>query len=254
MSFKDKVAIITGAAGGIGRASAIRFARAGAKVVLADIDMKALGETQAEIGDNAAVQRTDVSDYEQLVALVQAARSAFGRVDVMFNNAGIAGARARTGEMSPQEWRRVIDVNLNGVFYGMRAAIPAMVEAGGGVIVNTASVDGLVGMGSLPHYTAAKHGVIGLTKACALEHARQNIRCVAIAPGYIRTAMTATAFSPEEQAGVTAMVPLGRAAEPDEVAALVQWLASSEASYVSGSCHTVDAGLVAGFQLGSQAR
>lgn len=249
MSFKNRTVIVTGAASGIGRASAIRFARAGANVVLADVDEAGLNETRDLIGGSAIVQRTDVSDYQACLELVQTARKAFGRVDVLFNNAGIAGVRGRTGELAPEHWRRVIEINLNGVFYGMRAAIPAMLESGGGVIVNTASVDGLVGMATLPHYTAAKHGVIGLTKACALEHARQNIRCVAIAPGYIRTAMTATAFSVEEQAGVTSMVPLGRGADPDEVANIVLWLASDEASYVNGSCHTVDAGLIAGFQM-----
>ena len=249
MDFEGKVVIVTGASGGIGRASAVRFAQRGARLVLADVSVGGLNETKEMIGAGAVVQRTDVADYDACQDMVKAALDSFGRVDVLFNNAGISGVRALTGEQSPEDWRRVIDVNLNGVFYCTRAAIPAMLEQGGGVIVNTASVDGLVGMGTISHYTAAKHGVVGLTKACALEYGRRNIRCVAVAPGYIHTAMTDQAFSEEEAATFPALIPLGRGAQPDEVAALVVWLASDEASYVNGSCHTVDAGLTAGIPM-----
>ena len=144
------------------------------------------------------------------------------------------------------DWRRVIDINLNGVFYCTKYAINEMLKTGGGVIVNTASVDGLVGMAGIPHYTAAKHGVIGFTKACAREHGGQNIRCVSVAPGFIDTAMTQEFLSPEESDALAAQVPNGRRAQPAEVANMVLWLASDQASYVNGSYHVVDAGLIAG--------
>lgn len=250
MEFTGKVVIVTGAANGIGRASAIQFARLGASLVLADVDKKGLQETLEVIGDNAIVVHTDVADEAACKAMVDTAIDTFGRVDVLFSNAGICGVRGRTAEVSVAEWRRVIDINLNGVFFCARAAIPAMLANGGGVIINTASVDGLVGMATLPHYTAAKHGVIGLTKACALEHGRQNIRSVAIAPGYIRTAMTEDNLSKNEQAMLETMVPAGgRAGTPEDVANLVTWLASDKAAYINGSCHTVDGGLTAGFAL-----
>jgi NAD(P)-dependent dehydrogenase (short-subunit alcohol dehydrogenase family) len=251
MDFNGKVVITTGAAGGIGRASAIQFAELGAKVAIADIDESGLAETAALIGENALLVPTDVADDNACQALVDRTVAAYGRLDVIFNNAGIAGVRGLTGEQSTADWQRVMDINLSGVFYCTRAAIGAMQANGGGVIVNTASVDGLVGMASLPHYTAAKHGVVGLTKACALEYGPQNIRCVAIAPGYIKTSMThgVGGLTENEQAILEATAPLGRGADPAEVANLVVWLASDQASFVTGSCHTIDAGLTAGFGL-----
>ena len=151
-----------------------------------------------------------------------------------------------TADTTTADWNRVIGINLTGVFFCARAVIPAMQKSGGGVIVNTASVEGLVSMPTISHYVAAKHGVIGLTKAIALEYARDNIRCVAVAPGYINTRMTEDAFTDDEKALLTSLVPLGRPARAEEVANLVIWLASDKASYVSGSCHTVDAGMLAG--------
>lgn len=247
--FDGKVALVTGAAGGIGRAAALGFAREGAKVVAADIDTAGLAETVALISEAAIAVQVDVGDEDSCQAMVDRAVSEFGRLDVQFNNAGIAGARAKTADLSTEDWNRVMSINLTGVFFCARAAIPAMLKTGGGVIVNTASVDGLVGMPSIAHYVAAKHGVVGLTKNIALEYARDNIRAVAVAPGYIKTKMTEEAFSDDEKALLTSLVPLGRAAEPQEVANMVLWLASDKASYVSGSCHTVDAGLLAGFNL-----
>ena len=248
--FSGKVALVTGAAGGIGRAAAIQFAQQGGKVAVADINAVGAAETVQMIGGTEALAiSVDVSDEASCQAMVDATVSEFGRLDVLFNNAGVAGERARTADITTDDWNRVLAVNLTGVFFCTRAAIPAMQAAGGGVIVNTASVDGLVGMPTVPHYVAAKHGVIGLTKNIAIEYAKDNIRAVAVAPGYIKTKMTEEAFSDDEKALLASLVPLGRAAEPEEVAKMVLWLASDQASYVSGSVHTVDAGLLAGFNL-----
>jgi NAD(P)-dependent dehydrogenase (short-subunit alcohol dehydrogenase family) len=248
--FDGKVVLITGAAGGIGRAAAIQFAQQGARVAVADIDAAGAAETVELIGGDAAIAiNVDVSDEASCQAMVDATVSKFGRLDILFSNAGISGDRAKTADITTQDWNRVIAINLTGVFFCSRAAIPAMLNAGGGVIINTASVDGLVGMPTIPHYVAAKHGVIGFTKSVALEYARENIRAVAIAPGYIKTKMTEEAFTEEEKSLFNSLVPLGRPAEPGEVANMVLWLASDKASYVTGTCHNVDAGLLSGFNL-----
>jgi NAD(P)-dependent dehydrogenase (short-subunit alcohol dehydrogenase family) len=249
--FENKVVIVTGAASGIGRAAAFGFAEQGASVVAADINEAGVQETAASIGDHALAVKVDVSDAQSCQSMVDMSIEKFGRLDVICNNAGIGGARAMTGDLSPEDWLRVINVNLNGVFYCTRAALPHLQKAGGGVIVNTSSVDGLVGQSSFSHYSAAKHGVIGLTKACALEYAHENIRCVAVCPGFIKTPMTTSqdVFTEGELDTLIAGVPFGRGAEPEEVAELVLWLASDKASYVTGCAYQVDGGILAGFKF-----
>ena len=249
--FEGKVVIVTGAAGGIGRAAAVGFGEQGAAVVVADLNEAGANETVSMIGDNALAVTVDVSDPQSCESMVDKAIEKFGRLDVIFNNAGISGNRALMGDVSNEDWSQVININLNGVFYCTRAALPHLLKAGGGVIVNTASVDGLIALSQFAHYTAAKHGVIGLTKACALEYGHENIRCVAVCPGFVETPMMANknVFSAEEKAFFMDAVPLGRAASPEDVAELVLWLASDKASYVTGTTHQVDGGLLAGFKL-----
>jgi NAD(P)-dependent dehydrogenase (short-subunit alcohol dehydrogenase family) len=247
--FSDKIAVVTGAANGIGRASAIRFAAAGAQVIAADIDEKMAGETSDLAGKNCVSMHVDVSDEVSCQELISNVVGQYGSVDILCNNAGIPGTRARVADMSTAAWDKVMRVNLDGVFFCSRAALPAMERAGGGVIVNIASVDGQVGMSELSHYVAAKHGVVGLSKTIALEYAKQNIRCMSVAPGYVKTNMTQHSLSETEQALFSSLTPIGRPADPEEISNLIIWLASQEASYVTGSCFTIDGGILSGFQL-----
>jgi NAD(P)-dependent dehydrogenase (short-subunit alcohol dehydrogenase family) len=252
--FDGKVVIVTGASSGIGRATAIAFAEQGAAVTIADVNkagLREVAQTISSAGGRVLEVETDVSDVDACQKMVDQTVGHFGRLDVIFNNAAITGQRAKTADMPVDDWHRVIGVNLDSVFFCTRAAIPAMLKGGGGVIVNTASVDGLVGMAQVPHYTATKHAVNGLTKSTALEYAQQNIRCVAVAPGYIKTPMTDDIFDANEAALLTAMTPVQRPANPEEVAEFVTWVASDKASFVTGSVHQVDGGLLAGFQLPS---
>lgn len=251
-SFTGKVAIITGASAGIGQASALSLAAEGAKIVLADINEAGLLATQKLIedaGGKSISVITDVANQGACNNMVAAAIEAFGQLDIIFNNAGISGDRVLLADTPNEMWDKVIAVNLTGVFNCTKAALPELVKNGSGVIINTASVDGLVGMGTISPYVAAKHGVVGLTKTTALEYSRKGIRCVAICPGYIVTEMTEVAFGEEEKAHFNAMIPLGRGATPAEVANFVKWLASDEASYMNGSVHQIDGGLLSGMGI-----
>ena len=245
-----KVAIVTGAGTGIGRAAALAFAREGARVLVAGLEPERLAETVELVraaGGEALASHTDVADPAQAAAMVGAALAAWGRLDCAFNNAGIEGDTAPLADCTLENWQRVIAVNLTGTFLCLRAEIPAMLRGGGGAVVNCASVAGLVGFGGIPAYTASKHGVVGLTKVAALDYATSGVRVNAVCPGVIQTAMVDrfTGGSPEAVAAMTAMQPVGRLGRPEEVAALAVWLCSDAASFVTGEAIAVDGGFVA---------
>jgi NAD(P)-dependent dehydrogenase (short-subunit alcohol dehydrogenase family) len=241
----NKVAIVTGAGSGIGKTTALLLAREGACVVAADVTGAEEG-TAAAIGGEALAVHADMSKAAEVEAMVAAAVSRFGRLDILFNNAGIEGAQAPTADCTEETFDRVIGINLKGVFLGMKYAIPAMLRNGGGSIINAASVAGLVGFQNLPAYCASKGGVIQLTKTAALEYATQNIRVNATCPGVIWTPMVERlAGNAEARAQFEALEPVGRLGTPEEVAALVLFLASDESSFITGTALPVDGGLVA---------
>ena len=244
---RGKVALVTGAGGGIGRAAALAFARSGAAVLVSDVNDAAGAETVSLIeaeGGRAVFQHCDVGDSAQVKAMVAAAVEAFGRLDYAFNNAGINSIAAN--EYEDEVWARSLDINLTGVMLCMREEAEAMLRNGGGAIVNTASINGLVGNGAQPAYTASKHGVVGLTRHGALRWAKQGIRVNAVCPGVIDTAMTAqAAANPAAKAAIEQMTPMGRMGQPEEIAAAVLWLCSDAASFVTGQPLAIDGGVTA---------
>lgn len=245
-----KTAVITGAASGIGRASALLFAEEGAKLIAADWDEARGSKVVAEIRDRegeASFVKADVSSPQDVRRMINAAVSIYGRLDILFNNAGVEGEQAPTADCSLENWERVINVNLRGVFLGMKYAIPEMLKAGGGVIINTASQLGLVGFAGMPAYCASKGGVIQLTRTAALEYARQNIRVNAICPGLIWTPMLERYVAGKEDVrkALTALEPIGRLGLPEEVARLALFLASDDSSFCTGAPFIVDGGFVA---------
>lgn len=248
--FKGKVALVTGAASGIGRESALAFARAGAKVVCADITVDAGEETVKmikDMGGDAFFVKCDVSKEPEVKALIDAAVAHYGRLDCAHNNAGIEGAMGPCAECTEENWDRTIAINLKGVFLCCKYELPVMLKQGGGAIVNTSSVAGLVGFGGIPAYVASKHGVAGLTKTIALDYAKENIRCNAVCPGVINTPMIErfTGGDPAALAAFTATEPVGRLGEPSEIADAVVYLCSDQASFVTGIAMPVDGAFVA---------
>ena len=246
-SLFGKVALVTGGSSGIGRATALTFANAGAKVVVADIGVQGGNETVRmvkEAGGEAIFVKADVSNADEVEALMDKAVESYGRLDCAFNNAGVAGATASTADYTEDEWDRVIAINLKGVWLCMKYEIPQMLRQGGGAIVNTSSLAGLVGYPNWPAYNASKHGVAGLTKTAAIEYGRAGIRVNAVCPGVIHTPMVDEDLD-FDYAPLLASHPIGHLGMPEEVAEAVVWLCSDAASFVTGHTMSVDGGYVA---------
>lgn len=248
-SLNGKVVIVTGAASGIGRAAALLLASLGVRVVLADIDEKLAARARDEIisaGGIAQSVRVDVSDEDDVKAMVALALSSFGRLDGAFNNAGIEQSNRPLHEIDTAQWNRLLSINLTGVFLCMKHQIPALIAGGGGSIVNTASSLGQVAVPRSAEYVAAKHGVIGLTRAAAVDCAAHNIRVNALLPGVTQTPMLERGSGKSDVvdmvAALRAAIPMGRVGTADEVAQGAAWLLSDESSYVTGSLLPVDGG------------
>ncbi|MDE2434675.1 MAG: SDR family oxidoreductase [Sphingomonadales bacterium] len=241
--FDGKVAVVTGGASGIGAATVRLFHREGASVVVGDLDAVAGKALVTELGDRARFQSCDVSRFSEVEALIGQATSAFGRLDILFNNAGI-GSFSPIEALSVEDWRKVIAVDLDAVFFGMKAAIPIMRAQGGGVIVSTASASGIAADFGFAAYNAAKAGVINLTRTAAIDHARDGIRVNAVCPGPVDTPILAgIQAAPGLRSEWENRVPMGRFARAEEIAEVVAFLASDAASYVTGISVPVDGGL-----------
>ncbi|GAA4735059.1 SDR family NAD(P)-dependent oxidoreductase [Flavisolibacter ginsenosidimutans] len=245
---ENKVAIVTGAGSGIGKAIALLYAAEGAKVVVSDIGEKGGNEVVQEIksqGGQAIFAKADSSKPDDNKQLVETAVQQFGGLHIAVNNAGIGGPLGPVGDYPLDGWEKVISINLSGVFYGLRYQIPAMLKAGGGSIVNMASILAKVGTKGSCAYVAAKHGVVGLTETAALEYAAQNIRVNAIGPGYILTPLLTNSLDDATMKSLVGFHPMGRLGKAEEVASLALWLNSDKASFVTGSYYNVDGGYLA---------
>lgn len=245
--YTGKVAFVTGAGNGIGRAAALAFAREGASVAAADISEEDTRETVRiieEQGGRAFAVRCDVSRAEDVKAALDKTVEEFGRLDFAFNNAGVEQRNASVADFEEDEWERIHNTNLRGVFLCMKYEIPLMLKQGGGAIVNTSSGAGVIGIKGGGAYAAAKHGVIGLTKSAALDYAAQNIRVNCVAPGYIATPMMDrfTGGTSEGWEKITSEEPIGRVGKPEEIADAVVWLCSDASSFVVGHALVVDGG------------
>lgn len=248
LDFCGKVALVTGAASGMGLATAQAFAEAGAAVVLADFKedaVKAAAEKLVAAGHKALALRCDVSDDAQVAAMVDRTVAEFGRLDAAFNNAGVMARIAPTADSTREDWDRVIGVNLRGVWSCMKHELRQMERQGSGAIVNNASVGALTGNPGIASYIASKHGVVGLTRTAALEYVQHGIRVNAVNPGLIDTQIARDVVSGDEQAyaEIARQVPIGRAGRPEEIASVVLWLCSPGASYIVGHALTVDGGM-----------
>jgi NAD(P)-dependent dehydrogenase (short-subunit alcohol dehydrogenase family) len=249
-SFAGKVAFVTGAANGIGRAAALAFAREGAGVVVADVSEQGNQETASmveEAGGRALAVRCDVSRAEDVKAALDKAVEAFGRLDCAFNNAGVEQPITATADLTEEEWDRIVSINLRGVFLCMKHEIPLMLRQGGGAIVNTSSGAGVKGFAGQAAYCAAKYGIVGLSNAAALDYAKSNIRINAVCPGIIETPMMDrfSGGTPEGRARVIAQEPIGRMGKPEEIAAAVIWLCSDAAAFIVGHAMVIDGGQTA---------
>jgi NAD(P)-dependent dehydrogenase (short-subunit alcohol dehydrogenase family) len=249
VSMKGRTALVTGGGSGIGRATALAFARAGANVVVADIDVAGGNETLALIGSLAGGHfvEADVSKSPAVEALVKVTVETFGSLDFAFNNAGIQGEISQTVDCTEENWDRIIGINLKGVWLCMKYEIAQMLKQGAGAIVNNSSNFGLVGSNGMPAYSASKHGVIALTKTAALEYAQSGIRVNAVCPGPVETPLVTKIIErqPEIVDAITEREPIGRMGQPEEIASAVVWLCSDEASFVVGATLPVDGGFVA---------
>jgi NAD(P)-dependent dehydrogenase (short-subunit alcohol dehydrogenase family) len=247
-SLEGKTALVTGGGSGIGRATALAFAREGARVAIVDYVPEGGNQTLnmiKEIGDGRFI-KADVSKPDEVKSAVEQTVAAYGRLDCAFNNAGIEGAGVRNDPWDQENWHRVIAINLTGVFLSMQYEVEQMLKQGGGAIVNTSSILGLVGIPGAFAYTAAKHGVAGLTKSAALMYAQKGIRVNAVCPGYIRTPMVERSVAADFEAHITKnLQPIGRLGRPEEIAEAVVWLCSPAASLVTGIAMPVDGGCIA---------
>ena len=246
---KNKTVVVTGGASGIGEATVKLFSSAGANVVISDINATTGEELAKKIvaeGGNASFFKSDVAIAEEMQALVDFAVNTYGKLDIAVNNAGIGGEQNNVATMSVEGWQKIISVNLNSVFYGMKYQISAMLKSGGGggSIINVSSILGAVGFAGSAGYSAAKHGIIGLTQTAALEFSAQNIRINAVGPGFIDTPLL-KALDAELKSELVALHPIGRLGKSEEVAELIFWLGSDKSSFVTGSYYPIDGGYLA---------